>query len=144
MDDFEAERIAAAIHVLRPDWPAKSLRTLMARPQLAAKPRRDVAVALTWIACETNTATPARVLESGPWWRACVVDDPEGSRPHPVKATDQCPRHPGQRATFCGGCRADELADDDERTTPTPAWTPGDATRGAAMCRAAIRGGTDE
>ena len=63
--------------------------------------------------------------------------------PHPIKATDQCPRHPGQRAGNCGGCRADAMADD-EHTTPTPSWQPGDATRGADLCRAAIRGGTDE
>lgn len=73
MNDHEAQRIAAAFHQLRPDWPASSLLTLI-RKNLLDRPRRDVAVALAWVACESGTATPARVLETGPWWRAAGVD----------------------------------------------------------------------
>lgn len=73
MNDHEAQRIAAAMHEMRPDWPTNSLLTLL-RKQLIDKPRRDVAVALAWIACESNTATPARVLESGPWWKAAGIE----------------------------------------------------------------------
>lgn len=70
MNETERDRIAAAIHQLRPDWPASSLRTLLDRPALKDRPRRDVAVALTWVACESKSQTPARVLEAGPWWQA--------------------------------------------------------------------------
>ena len=73
MNEHEIDRLASAFHVLRPDWPHASLRTFLAK-NLANRPRRDVAVALAWIACESNTATPARVLEAGPWWRAAAVD----------------------------------------------------------------------
>lgn len=93
MNDHEAERIAAAMNQLRPDWPIKSLRTLLARPQLADRPRRDVTVALAWIACEAGTATPARVLENGPWWRAAAIEGTLVPR-HP-KPEDSC-KHCGQ------------------------------------------------
>jgi len=74
MNDHEKDRIAAALHQLRPDWPTKSIRTLLDKPQIADRPRRDVVVALGWVACETATATPARVLEAGPWWRAAAIE----------------------------------------------------------------------
>lgn len=74
MNETERDRIAAAMHQLRPDWPASSLRTLLDRPALKDRPRRDVAVALVWVACESKSQTPARVLESGPWWQAAGVE----------------------------------------------------------------------
>lgn len=73
MNEHEAQRIATAMHQLRPDWPASSLLTLI-RKHLIDRPRRDVTVALAWVACESASHTPARVLESGPWWRAAGVE----------------------------------------------------------------------
>ena len=75
MNEHEIARLAAAFHALRPDWPAASLRTFIAK-NLASRPQRDVAVALAYIACESGTNTPARVLESGPWWRAAATEAP--------------------------------------------------------------------
>ena len=86
MNDHEAERIADAMNRLRPDWPVKSLRTLLARPELASRARRDIAVALAWVACEPDTHTPARVLENGPWWKAAGVTG-ELTRRHPTPQT---------------------------------------------------------
>lgn len=74
MNEHEIERIAAAMNQLRPDWPTRSLKTLLSGPKLADRPRRDVTVALAWVACESGTATPARVLEAGPWWRAATIE----------------------------------------------------------------------
>ena len=74
MNPHEIDRIAAAINCLRPDWPVASLRTLLAGPKLAHRPRRDVAVALVWVACESASKTPARVNEHGPWWLAAAVE----------------------------------------------------------------------
>jgi len=91
MNDHDIDIIAAALNRLRPDWPMKSIRTLIAT-KLADRPKRDVAVALTWVACEPGTATPARVLESGPWWRAAAV---EGQAQ---------PREPFDQSAFCGVC----------------------------------------
>ena len=80
MNENEIERIAHAANALRPDWPIGSIRTLLSKPELAHRPRRDVAVALTWVACESKSKTPARVLEAGPWWQA-VADPSEGGAP---------------------------------------------------------------
>lgn len=92
MIDHEIERIAAAINRLRPDWPKTSLETLLRKPELRNRPRRDVAVALAWVACEAQTVTPARVLEAGPWWKAAGVEG-QAAR-----------REPFDRGTFCGIC----------------------------------------
>jgi hypothetical protein len=100
MNEHEIERIAAAMNQLRPDWPVKSLRTLLSKPQLANRARRDVTVALAWVACEKDTATPARVLEAGPWWKAAGIEGTLVSRhPRPENACgtcgrDNCTEHP--------------------------------------------------
>ncbi len=65
MNENETDRIAAMGNALRPDWPVASLRALLRRPTLANKTRRDMAVALAWVACESETKTPARVAEAG-------------------------------------------------------------------------------
>lgn len=75
MNDNEAERIAGALNIARPDWPKASILTMI-RKNLMSRPRRDVFVALAWVASEPNSHTPARVLESGPWWRAAAVENP--------------------------------------------------------------------
>jgi hypothetical protein len=90
MNEHEIERIADAMHHARPDWPVKQLRTLISE-KLADRPRRDVFVALAWVACEPATASPYRVLEAGPWWKAAAV---EGTL---------VPRHPTPD-TFCQNC----------------------------------------
>lgn len=91
MNEHEAQRIAAAANAMRPDWPTASVLTMIKR-SLMERPRRDVAVALAWIACESNTASPARVLEQGPWWKAAGT---EGS------ATQ---REPYDRGGTCSTC----------------------------------------
>lgn len=100
MNENEIERIAAAANALRPDWPVSSLRTLLARPELARRPRRDVAVALAWVACESTTKTPARVLEAGPWWQATNAES-SGRTSYNVP----CPDHAGE-VLPCGRCAA--------------------------------------
>lgn len=78
MNDAEAQRIAAAINIARPDWPMSSLLSFV-RNNLMTRPRRDVFVALAWVASESETQTPARVLESGPWWRAAGIEGATGA-----------------------------------------------------------------
>lgn len=48
----------------------------------------------------------------------------------PPKRDEECPAHPGQRATACGGCRADELAGD---TTDRPREAADEPIRTAAL-----------
>lgn len=90
MNEHDIERIAAAVNVLRPDWPTQSLRTFISN-NLADRPRRDVMVAFAWISCEPNTSKPARILAAGPWWKAATV---EGG--HQVEAFDP--------VAVCGTC----------------------------------------
>lgn len=135
MNDHEAQRIAAAMNALRPDWPTTQLRTLL-REKLGDRPRRDVAVALAWIACEAGTANPYRVLEAGPWWKAAgAAGDTTGRR----EVFD--------RGTFCGICQVpsqrhtpDDHAfisvhDHEKRVTADPA----EVTANVAVLRDAAR-----
>lgn len=70
-DEQLTRRIAAAIHVIRPDWPTASLLTFITR-DLADYPRHDLAVAL--FACATArdddgaylAQTPRYILD-GDW-----------------------------------------------------------------------------
>lgn len=74
MNSHEIERIAASMNQLRPDWPEAQLTTLLRDERITHRPRRDVAVALAWVACEAGTANPYRVLEAGPWWKAAGTE----------------------------------------------------------------------
>jgi len=85
VNDHEIERIAAAFHALRPDWPASSLRTMLTK-RAANMPRRDVCVMLAWIACEPASSTPARMFESGPWKRAAAIEGEQSPRNVPAAA----------------------------------------------------------
>lgn len=63
----EAARLAAAVNLLRPDWPTASLRTLI-DDKHSSRPLHDLAVALAWVATDPGSRTPARINEAGPWW----------------------------------------------------------------------------
>jgi len=106
LTENEIDRITAAVSALRPDWPAKSLHTLIA-DKLAHRTRRDVAVALTWVACDSDTKSPGRVLENGPWWTGLGQEQrvPRNPLPH-----EECGRHPGQYRLSCSGCASEKLA----------------------------------
>lgn len=109
MKPDDVSRIAAAISTYRPDWMASSLVTLMRNrgrdesgPVLAALPARDVAIAFTWVALDPDTNTPARVLESGPWWnatreRASTEQPPRFKPAPPLTEAEQAARHDAYR-----------------------------------------------
>lgn len=83
IDRTEAERIAAAINTLRPDWPIPQLITLIA--ELRTWPLLDLATGLTHVAVERDldgahvSRSPYRVKEPGPWRtaRAAATQDAE-------------------------------------------------------------------
>ena len=109
MNRTEIERTAKAINGLRPDWPWNSLVTFI-ETHLSQRAYRDVAVALAYVACEAETRTPKRVLESGPWWHI---------GPASTRTTE-----PGI-VTYCehgrpSGLRCDDCTPVVERTPPTP------------------------
>lgn len=116
MNKHEIDRIAAAVNALRPDWPIASLKTLMGQPELTHRPRLDVALALVWIACDSDTKTPGRVKESGPWWTAANRSGTDGDRaPKPPKPSECC--------RLCGR-HADRCICEDGPTTRPPERTP--------------------
>lgn len=106
MNQIEAHRLAAAINQLRPEWPLASLASFIAK-NLATRPYRDAAIALTWIACDPETVNPGRVLENGPWWKATQAQAGTVST-----IAMHCPDHPTERAWDCKPC-ADDVADID-------------------------------
>lgn len=67
----EAERLAASIHHIRPDWPIPQLMTLIG--ECVSWPLRDLGVALAYVALDQDmlgewvSRSPYRVKEHGPW-----------------------------------------------------------------------------
>ena len=99
----EIERLAGAVAMLRPEWPAGSVkRVIQARPDLANRPLRDLAHALIDVALDPASTTPARVCEPGPWWQLRAH---RGDTAPDIRAPD-CPDHPGHPATACRPCTA--------------------------------------
>lgn len=95
----EAERLAAAVNAMRPDWPVTSVMTFLSKPEVSGRAYRDVAVALTWVAADPLTQTPARLLEAGPWWRATQAQGDTF-----VAAAMRCTDHPTEPAGRCQPC----------------------------------------
>lgn len=111
MDKPQAETLAAAINVLRPDWPVRQIVNLLAKHR--QRPFADVAIALTAIAVDPATRTPARLHEDGPWWKAAHTARAGSSEPPtwtPARTRNECPHHPGQTIRRCSGCAADQKA----------------------------------
>lgn len=94
INDNDLQRLAAAIHALRPDWPAASLHTYL-HAKHAGRSYRDLAVALAWVAADSASKTPARLDENGPWWVAATA---AAGTPQPDRFT-ACP-HCGNYHTF--------------------------------------------
>lgn len=88
----ELERLAAMANALRPEWPVASLLTHL-KTHHAARPYRDLAVALAWIAADPDTQNPGRLGEAGPWWGAANPKPQGPSTPVPPPVCRQC-RHP--------------------------------------------------
>lgn len=135
MNENEIGRIAAAMNCLRPDWPTGSIRALLAGPKMKHRPRRDVIVALGWVAAETESKTPGRVIEeTGPWWKAAAVEGGEDRRYHPPKDHQACGKHPGEWRDRCRACTADRLvAEPDEPVERTPRTDAIAAAKAAAL-----------
>ncbi|TDE03449.1 hypothetical protein [Jiangella asiatica] len=91
MNQVECARLAAAVNHYRPEWPQASLLSFITK-NLAARAYRDAAVALTWVATDPATETPARVLENGPWWVAARADEKAPTPDNSVAG--KCPRCP--------------------------------------------------
>lgn len=113
--DNEIQRVAAAANALRPEWPIRSLITILST-KYAHRPYRDLAVALAWIAADPSTKTPARLAEAGPWWQATSMT--EGTMP--VQAP-RCADHPTEKAYHCRHCIAAAVLKPATFVAPKPA-----------------------
>jgi hypothetical protein len=107
MTSDEITRLAKAFTVLRPQWPYKSLHTYLTDKH-SLRLYKDVLIALSWIAADPESRTPALLDRPGPWWDAAVPPTHGPERPQPPAYRSL--RHPN----------------------------PGDANIGIAQCRAAI------
>lgn len=70
IERLEAERLANAIHSLRPDWPVNSLLGFL--KQREKRPLLELTVELAWVAQLPDSQTPARMDAPGPWKKALV------------------------------------------------------------------------
>ena len=107
MNHEAIQRIAGAVNVLRPEWPVASLITVLSDPELARRSATQVMVAMSVVACDRESRTPARVKEAGPWWKgafAATGEEPPTPTPDPIRSRP-CPEHPDQRMTRCEHCR---------------------------------------
>ncbi len=114
LTDVEVSRLADAVAALRPDWPARSVRQLVAA-RLRDRAFADAAVALAVVACDPASETPARVLEPGPWWQATRANRPGSATPTPARP--HCPIHPEHPAgsQLCPRCVAESAPAPDLR-----------------------------
>ncbi len=119
MNRNEAEQIASAITVIRPDWLRTSLLTILSRHQ--HRPARDVHLALVWVAYDPDTRTPARIDSDGPWWQTARLAGVTTAQTPPDRLA--CPMH--HEPEPCNAC--------------PPKAHPETAARRLAEARAAVR-----
>lgn len=108
----EIARVAEVLNIVRPDWPTRSLVTLLQRDH-ANRPYRDLLIAAVAVAADERTATPARLTEHGPWWVAAYQAGRQGT---PTVGPGREPRcevagHEHELARACRCCAADRKAD---------------------------------
>lgn len=109
IDKADAERIAQAVHDLRPEWPAQSVLTLIGNSEdLRTRAYRDLAVAFAYVAADSSSLTPGRVREQGPWWAHT-----NAQRATVSAVTTHCGDHPEHAALHCPECAEEVLTDPD-------------------------------
>ena len=81
MTRIEIERLANAINILRPDWPAEHLIAFLTK-HASTRPLWDAARVLVWIATEPGQidgqhvhTDPVDFTKPGPWWDAITITE---------------------------------------------------------------------
>ncbi len=90
----EHQRIAAAMHAVRPEWNPVSLTTYLDRNMLA-KPYADLLVAGVVVAMDTKTQTPRLLERHGRWWEAAAAANGETTKLPPRHTPCDEPGHTG-------------------------------------------------
>lgn len=116
----QIQAIAAAMHALRNDWPARSLATFLEK-HFADRPFADLAVAGAIVALDERTKTPQLLLEHGHWWEAAYAARGDGTTDASASAP-RCPEsgHGAYLAHNCGACKADRYAEAAKNAPKTP------------------------
>lgn len=100
----DAERIAHATHSMRPTWDVPQIMAVLADERIRVQRHpQDAAAALAWLAMDSDTREPTRLLSGGAWWGTATAA--------------------GQRA----GVRIREVKDDDCDLCTLPKHAPGPA-----------------
>ena len=75
MNKREADLIATAVSIIRPDWLRTSLVTMLGNlpARLRDRSARDVHMALLWLAYDPQQETPRLLRENGEWWRPATL-----------------------------------------------------------------------
>lgn len=120
------ERIAAAMHQVRPDWRADSLVTFLAKHH-AHRPYRDLAIAAIAVATDERTRTPQLLNEHGAWWVAAQA----GTSSTAELRFKRCEQigHTSFPAHNCSACRSEALEATEQERVLTQQGIPRDRVR---------------
>ena len=121
MNRQEAEVIASAVAIMRPEWQQGSMVTLLAK--LQHRPARQVALALVALAYDHDVTSPGLLLKDGAHWAVGTIGEPTYTPP--ALSERLCPTH-GDRLTACRGCAADRKAAPTEASHALDARQPGE------------------
>lgn len=109
-DRNEIQRIAAAMHAVRPDWRPDSLATFLTNHH-AARPFRDLLIAGVVVAADERTQTPNLLNTHGPWWVAAQAGTRAATPTVGPGAEPRCTKdgHEHELARNCRWCRSEAL-----------------------------------
>jgi len=95
----ERQRLAAMGNALRPDWPARSLYTLLTNdPALANRSYNELVCAAADCWSDPDTKTPKRLGEPGPWWIKHIA---KSAKTLNANAIRRCPDCGGYHSPAC-------------------------------------------
>lgn len=87
MNKQEAERIAAVVNLVRPDWSTSLLMTVLGDDRMKHRTYADAIVAMVAMAADTTSKRPGRIHENGRWWMTVTAMAPPTSY-HEVTDSD--------------------------------------------------------
>lgn len=107
MTKIQAEKIAAAVQSLRPDWDTTGVLAALAKARTEGEPWQ-VAIAAIAAAADRDNLTPGVIPLPGLHWKPARLNATPTPGPG-RRERCQVYGHDGYPALNCPGCRADEL-----------------------------------
>lgn len=121
MTPAEAEVIAHAVAIIRPQWQADSMFKMLANHR--HRPARQVALALVYLAYDPDVKSPGLLNHDGPHWSVGQLGD--ATYTPPALAEVACPTHGDRQPCRC--CEADRKAAPTPDVAPAPDRLPGES-----------------